>query len=145
MAADRRIPRAEKLRDRQILHDHRVDARRGDRVDFAAKRVVLVVKDQRVDRDVHLHAARMAVGDDRGKIRGAEIFRVSSCVEAGRAEINGVRACTDRGDELLGTADRRKNFQFLFHVHMPMFTPGVRGSPYIRVGLQGGSSFRKAS
>ncbi len=73
---------ADESHDSQILHQHRVDAGRGNRADYAVPGRQFAGKDQGVERDIPLHATMMQESHHRRQFRHREVGRARSGIEA---------------------------------------------------------------
>ena len=106
-----------------VLHDRRVHARRRDGAHRIRKRIELRVEHERVERDMHAHIARVAVGHGAPERVRIEIGRVAARAEGGQAEIHRVRAGADGGGQLLLAAGGRQDLKrfsgFPFHAPPP--------------------------
>ena len=89
------------LHHAQILHDERVHAERGRGADDFCRARHFTVGDQRIEREVYLHAAHMAVDDGLLQLVGREIVRVHTRVEAVISKIYGVCAVLYGGAQRL--------------------------------------------
>ena len=84
-----------------ILHQDRVHAalRRGARL--RGKRGELAVGDERVERQIDLHAPQMAIRDRHAEFLVREVPRAAARVERAKAHIHGVRAALHGGNKRL--------------------------------------------
>ena len=84
-----------------ILHQDRVHAalRRGARL--RGKRGELAVGDERVERQIDLHAPQMAIRDRRAEFLVREVPRAAARVERAKAHIHGIRTALYGGNKRL--------------------------------------------
>ena len=91
----------------QILHDERIDAQHRRRPDHLRRSRHLAVGDQRVERQVYLYAAHMAVDDGFLKLVHGKIPRAHACVEGVISKINRVGSVLHGGAQRLHGAGGR--------------------------------------
>ena len=92
---------AERIENAPVLHQDRVHAalRRGARL--FRKRGKLAVGDERVERQIDLHAPQMAIRDRRAEFLVREVPRAAARVERAKAHIHGVCAALYGGNKRL--------------------------------------------
>ena len=99
-----RVSLPEELQDGGILYDHRVRSGGRDHVSRALKHLQFAVQNSDIHGDVYLCIAGVAVGHRLRQRLRVEVRGVPSGIEVLYAEVNGVCAASDRGDELLHSA-----------------------------------------
>ena len=99
-APKRRIAFRSDLCHGQILHDHSIRTRSGDLIERFDERGKLIVRDERVQRDINAHAALVAVCNGVFQRVVFEVFRIAPCVEPFCTEIHRVRTAADGGEQL---------------------------------------------
>ena len=80
-----------------VLHNERIHSRAVQQPQILGGVFHLAGEDERVERDVGLHAMAVAELHDLRQFRLGEIFRAQAGIEARQAEIDGVRPIGDRG------------------------------------------------
>ena len=98
----------------QILQDQPVHADGVGQAGRLQRGVHLPVVDEGVERQVDLAAADMAVAHGLFQLFLVEVFGSAAGVEVAHAEIHGVRAVLHGGDDGLGRARGRKQFDHSF-------------------------------
>ncbi len=83
-------------REAEILHDHRIHARRVEQAELPLGVRQFAGEDQRVERDVALHAVPVQELHEPRQILLGEIVRAQPGVESRQAEIDRVRAIGHR-------------------------------------------------
>ena len=126
--------------DAEVLHQYGVRVGGGDRLDRARHRRQLVLADHGVQRHVHAHAAGVTVADRLAQLVLGEVVGAAAGVEVAGAQIDGVRAALDGGDQRRHAACRGEQFGLIPHDH---------ASPVLRAGARfpraGGGSRRATS
>ena len=92
------------LHHTKILHDECVHPEHGRRPDDLCRARHLPVGDERVERQMHLHAAHMAVDNRLLQFVGGEILRAHAGVEHIISKINRVRSVLYGGAQRLHRA-----------------------------------------
>ena len=95
----------------EILHDERVHPGARRRGDQPGKLLHFAVRDQRVERQVHLNAAHMAIAHGLRQLLRREVSRAAAGVKDIRAQIDRVRAVADGRAQGFHRASGRKQFQ----------------------------------
>jgi hypothetical protein len=108
-----RQPRHDLLReprDAEVLHDRRVRARLVDPAQLLARERQLLLEDERVERDVALHAAPVQLGHHCAEAVEREVGRASARVESVlQPEVDRVGAVLDGGAQALEVAGRSED------------------------------------
>jgi len=92
---------AHELRHAEILHDERVHAQQGRRTHDLGRARHLPVGDKRVERQMHLDPADMAIDHSLLQLVRRKIMRAHARVEGVIAQINRIRAVLDGGAQRL--------------------------------------------
>ena len=96
--------------DAHVLHDGCIDSRRNDGAKILFSLNHLILEDERVERDVTLHAAPVQELHQLRQIGLGEIVRAHPGVELLQAEVNRVRPVLHRRLRALPIARRREQF-----------------------------------
>ena len=104
------------LHHTKVLHDERIHSEHDRRPDDLRRACHLPVGDERVERQMHLHAAHMAIDNRLLQFVGGEILRAHAGVEHIISKINRVRSVLHSGAQRLHRARGRKQFE---HVVLP--------------------------
>ena len=104
------------LHHAEVLHDKRIDAEDRRRPDDLRRARHLPVGNKRVERQMHLHAAHMAVDNRLLQLVGREILRAHAGVEHIISKINRIGSVLYGSAQRLHRARGRKQFE---HVVLP--------------------------
>ena len=122
------------LHHTKVLHDERIHSEHGRRPDDLRRACHLPVGDERVERQMHLHAAHMAIDNRLLQFVGGEILRAHAGVEHIISKINRVRSVLHSGAQRLHRARGRKQFEHVVlpsSVFRPRFSQGIAIVQYI--------------